>query len=103
VVAREISPNKPSTKSNKQNERNVMNNKFDELTRVWLNRHATRGAEAIRSRLAGMALACFGLAGSARQTRRCKTTSPSAFTIPNAAVILRSVYRSRRPQNRAVL
>ena len=52
---------------NKTNERNSMNNKFDELTKSMSQSVTRRGAlRKFGVGLASMALACFGLANSAK-------------------------------------
>ena len=53
-------------------EKNVMNNKFDELAKGLAQSVTRRGAlKKFGSGLAGMALACFGLANKAKAQSGC--------------------------------
>lgn len=57
----------------KQNERKVMNNKFDELAKGMAQSVTRRQAlKKFGVGLAGMALACFGLANRVQAHRTCR-------------------------------
>src|SRR5207249_3237716 len=68
----------------KQTEGKNMNNKFDELTKSMAQSVTRRAAlKKFGVGLAGMALACFGLADKARTAQRhqgyCQVRNPSLF------------------------
>ena len=74
-----------SSETNKQNERKVINNKFDELAKGMAQSVTRRGAlKKFGLGLAGMALACFGLVKTAEAgtcptlcvCNNCKTFMP---------------------------
>src|SRR5438876_6086030 len=74
-----------TNKPNHQNERKSMNNKFDELTKAMAQSVTRRAAlKKLGVGLAGMALACFGLAD------RTQASTPTFTTIdyPGAAATL---------------
>src|SRR5437867_1221817 len=62
--------------ANNRNERKSMNNKFDELTKSLAQSVTRRAAlKKFGTGLAGMALACFGLANKAEAAKSCATNA----------------------------